>query len=116
MHAFALTSRFVARQHRYEPSSRAAAWLGVRFLLDMLAASMFFWRRWKALHPATFWWSTTADDSMKVVWAISWLWRFRPLGWRESSSGGFIATQLTFGRSGFRSSAWERSPPALNDS
>jgi len=34
---------------------------------------MFFWRRSKALRLATFWWSTMADDSMKVVWVISWL-------------------------------------------
>src|SRR5437879_1687246 len=40
---------------------------------DMWVASMFFWRRSKALHLATFWWSTMADDSMKVVWVISWL-------------------------------------------
>src|SRR2546427_4352479 len=37
-------------------------------------------------------------------------------GLEESLSGGFIATQLTYGRSGCRSSAWERSQPALNDS
>lgn len=48
-----------------------AAWSDVRLLLDMRVVWISLWRRSNALHPATYWWSTTADGSTKAAWAIS---------------------------------------------